>query len=202
MRVQWKRDSREIFWVVYSGRRGSVQGHLTGFNRHTTLRMAIHSQNQPSGRRPSDPHGESRPSAAASGASGDLSAGLRANYIKLAFTKAAQIGKLGTDQLAKLNQNQRIGAGIAAAVLLFWPLLSILILAPWILLAVIIGYSLMFGGFPRFVADLEEAIIVETNISEKVLNVYIDCILFFRMPRLSRMSARLFRTTGRLESNW
>ncbi len=100
------------------------------------------------------------------------------NYIKYGFAKSAQVFKVGMTQFDKLTNNQRVGAGVAAFFLLFWPLFGLLMFSPWLLTASIIAYSLLYG-FPSFVADLEEAIITETNISEPVKLVSISLSLSF-----------------------
>jgi hypothetical protein len=89
------------------------------------------------------------------------------NHIRTLFAKAGVLAKLGLEQYSKLPSNQRTGAIIAGLVLLFWPLFGVLMISPWVVFGVVLAYSLLYT-FPVFVQDLEEAVIAETSISDKV----------------------------------
>lgn len=93
------------------------------------------------------------------------------NFIKPTFRKTGQLYKMGRQQYDKMPANQRLGAGVALFVLLFWPLFGLVMLSPWILAAIVFVYSALFG-FTTFIQDLEEAITSEMPLSENVRNVF------------------------------
>lgn len=89
------------------------------------------------------------------------------NFIRPAFRKTGQAFNMARQQYDKLPGNQRLAAGVAVFVLLFWPLFGLVMLSPWLLAATIVVYSVLFG-FTAFVQDLEEAITSEMPLSENV----------------------------------
>lgn len=104
-----------------------------------------------------------------------------ANHIKTVFAKAGVLVKLGFEQYSKLPSNQRTAAVIAGLVLLFWPLFGVLMISPWIVFGIILAYSFLYT-FPVFVQDLEEALLTETAISDKVFHLSRKLLLILSLP--------------------
>lgn len=90
------------------------------------------------------------------------------NYIKVGLNFGVYSVGLARQQLDKLSQQQRVGALLILAFIFFWPLVTLSMLAPWLLAGGVVAYS-VFAGFEVFIDHLEEAINTELGLSDAVI---------------------------------